>query len=107
MREFANRNTGQGTDYWLGLDGARKDLAARQAQDPDRNRCQAIVFFTDGSLDIDRAPPDEQQHPIDARTPPRTTDSTTPPPSASRPNRPPPPTCVATAVWPTSCGPRR
>ncbi len=106
MREFANRNTGQGTDYWLGLDGARKDLAARQAQDPDRNRCQAIVFFTDGSLDIDRAPPDEQQHPIDRPyAPDNRLDN--PPPSASRPNRPPPPTCVATAVWPTSCGPRR
>lgn len=62
MRDFANRNDGEGTDYWLGLDGARRDLAERKQQNPQS--CQGIVFFSDGSLDIDRAP-DEDQNPVD------------------------------------------
>lgn len=60
--DFQTRNTGFGTDYWLGLDGARRDLAARAEQRP--TDCQAIVFFSDGALDIDRAP-DEDNNPID------------------------------------------
>lgn len=60
--DFQTRNTGFGTDYWLGLDGARRDLAARAQQRP--TECQAIVFFSDGALDIDRAP-DEADNPID------------------------------------------
>lgn len=62
MRAFADRSEGQGTDYWLGLDGARRDLAERKQQNP--NACQGIVFFSDGTLDIDRAP-DEDTNPID------------------------------------------
>ncbi|MGJ3509671.1 vWA domain-containing protein [Enemella sp. A6] len=59
---FADRNTGEGTDYWLGLDGSRRDLATRAQQRP--TKCQAILFFSDGTLDIDRAP-DEADKPID------------------------------------------
>ncbi|NLT31434.1 MAG: VWA domain-containing protein [Propionibacterium sp.] len=60
--DFRQRNTGQGTDYWLGLDGSRRDLANRAEQRP--TKCQAIIFFSDGTLDIDRAP-DEADNPID------------------------------------------
>ncbi|MDO5683710.1 MAG: vWA domain-containing protein, partial [Propionibacteriaceae bacterium] len=62
IRAYQNRNTGQGTDYWLGLDGARRALSERKQAAPDS--CQAIVFFSDGALDIDRAP-DEDANPID------------------------------------------
>lgn len=62
MKEFANRQDGEGTDYWLGLDGARRELAERKQNNP--TTCQGIVFFSDGTLDIDRAP-DEAQKPID------------------------------------------
>lgn len=61
IRAFENRNDGQGTDYWLGLDGARRALAERKQAEPDS--CQAVVFFSDGALDIDRAP-DEDANPI-------------------------------------------
>jgi hypothetical protein len=47
---FKDRNGASGTDYWLGLDGARKDLKSQLTQDP--GSCQAIVFFSDGRLDI-------------------------------------------------------
>ncbi len=62
IRDYRNRNSGFGTDYWLGLDGARKALNERKQAAPDS--CQAIVFFSDGALDIDRAP-DEDANPID------------------------------------------
>ncbi|OYN92349.1 vWA domain-containing protein [Parenemella sanctibonifatiensis] len=60
--EYASRDTGRGTDYWLGLEGARRDLAARKQNRP--TNCQSIVFFSDGALDIDKAP-DEDSNPID------------------------------------------
>lgn len=62
MKRFADRNDGEGTDYWLGLDGARRELAQRKQATP--TACQGIVFFSDGTLDIDRAP-DEDSKPID------------------------------------------
>lgn len=61
MGTFAQRNSGNGTDYWLGLDGARAALADRKKANP--SSCQATVFFSDGQLDIDRAP-DEADKPI-------------------------------------------
>ncbi|NNG18292.1 VWA domain-containing protein [Naumannella sp. ID2617S] len=61
IKTFAQRNDGRGTDYWLGLDGARRALTDRKNAAPDS--CQAVVFFSDGSLDIDRAP-DEDRNPI-------------------------------------------
>lgn len=62
IRAFEDRETGQGTDYWLGLDGARRALSERKQESPQS--CQSIVFFSDGALDIDRAP-DEDNNPID------------------------------------------
>jgi len=47
---FGGKNAASGTDYWLGMDGARKDLKARQST--EKPRCQAIIFFSDGQLDI-------------------------------------------------------
>lgn len=52
--QFDTRNTDTGTDYWLGLDGARKALAER-AHD-GREACQAIIFFSDGELDVSLSP---------------------------------------------------
>lgn len=51
--KFRDKDAASGTDYWLGLDGARKDLKARQSS--DEPRCQAIIFFSDGQLDIQPA----------------------------------------------------
>ncbi len=48
---FRDRTEGYETDYWNGLNGARQKLAERAKADPDR--CQAIVWFTDGTLDLD------------------------------------------------------
>lgn len=62
IRSYRQRNTGQGTDYWLGVDGARRALSERKQAAP--GSCQSIVFFSDGALDIDRAP-DEDSNPID------------------------------------------
>jgi hypothetical protein len=47
---FADRDRGNGTDYYLGLDAARQSLAKRHTADPET--CQALVFFSDGALDI-------------------------------------------------------
>ena len=54
---------GSGTDYWLGLDGARRDLLARAAARP--NACRAVVFFSDGKLDIKRASTESDYRRID------------------------------------------
>lgn len=63
MDRFAGRNGDLGTDYWLGLDGARQSLAARAAS--GGGRCQAIVFFSDGKLDIQRGRGEDDFHRID------------------------------------------
>ncbi|WP_152360824.1 vWA domain-containing protein [Microlunatus speluncae] len=51
LDSFRDRTDGYETDYWNGLNGARQQLAERSKADPDR--CQAIVWFTDGTLDLD------------------------------------------------------
>ncbi len=56
-------NDTNATDYWLGLDGARRDLAARAKERP--NACRAIVFFSDGALDIQRGRSEDDYHRID------------------------------------------
>jgi hypothetical protein len=48
---FRDRNTGQDTDYWLALDGARASLAEHQSTSTDGKACQAMVWFTDGKPD--------------------------------------------------------
>lgn len=47
---FADRTQGYQTDYWSALDGARSALAAKSH---GGDRCQAVVWFSDGSLDLD------------------------------------------------------
>jgi archaellum component FlaG (FlaF/FlaG flagellin family) len=48
---FRDHNTGQDTDYWLALDGARRTLAEKAPASPDVRPCQMIAWFTDGKLD--------------------------------------------------------
>lgn len=52
---FAGRNTGQDTDYWLALDGARQTFADAPAN-AEGNKCQALAWFTDGKLDFSQRP---------------------------------------------------
>lgn len=47
---FTSRNRGGKTDYWRALDAADRELARRRAQ--TGHRCQAIVWFSDGKLDV-------------------------------------------------------
>lgn len=50
---FKDRDTGQDTDYWSALDGARSTLG--QAPKPDGGKqCQALAWFTDGKLDFNQ-----------------------------------------------------
>ncbi|TRW86211.1 VWA domain-containing protein [Mycolicibacterium sp. 018/SC-01/001] len=59
LDSFRDKNTGDATDYWTALDGARSELA--DAPKPaEGQRCQALAWFTDGKLDFsqkDRTPP--------------------------------------------------
>ncbi|HMR48480.1 MAG TPA: hypothetical protein PKA68_04395 [Arachnia sp.] len=52
--QFETRNADTGTDYWLGLEGARRTLADRARE--GGSACQAIVFFSDGELDVSLSP---------------------------------------------------
>lgn len=52
VESFAERDGGIDTDYWNALEGARQVLADRPAPEQGR-RCQAIVWFSDGQLDIE------------------------------------------------------
>lgn len=46
-----NEDLGPATDYWMALDGARKALSNRPA---DRAQaCQMLVWFSDGTYDVD------------------------------------------------------
>jgi hypothetical protein len=51
----AELDGGSGTDYRTGLDRARGDLRARAAELAAEGvtTCQALLFFTDGGLDVD------------------------------------------------------
>lgn len=51
---FENRDDGIDTDYWTALDGARSAMAERATgAATGAARCQAIVWFSDGQLDIE------------------------------------------------------
>jgi len=52
LQSFKDKDNGSGTDYYLALDGARRDLNKQHAKSP--NACQAIVFFSDGKLDVEK-----------------------------------------------------
>lgn len=47
---FRDQDSGQDTDYWLALDGARATLA-NAPRPSEGKRCQALAWFTDGKLD--------------------------------------------------------
>lgn len=51
VASFGQRNTGDYTDYWSALQGASADLAAK-ARGSKAGGCQAIVWFSDGKLDV-------------------------------------------------------
>ncbi len=63
---FDQRNDGVQTDYWNGLNGARADLAQRRTKD-DPDRCQAIVWFSDGRFSV-HLKPDAYEQNVPART---------------------------------------
>lgn len=49
LEAFRSRDSGQQTDYWMALDGARQALAQRAQH--GGSTCQAILWFSDGKLD--------------------------------------------------------
>jgi hypothetical protein len=51
LRSVGRNDTGWETDYFSALEGARRYLSEQSAGDPDR--CQAIVWFSDGAYDLD------------------------------------------------------
>lgn len=59
--QFKTRDDGVQTDYWNGLNGARSELSSRAEGDP--NRCQAIVWFSDGKFDVSLSKNQYQDHP--------------------------------------------
>lgn len=48
---FKDRDSGQDTDYWFALDGARSALSSA-AKPTEGKSCQALAWFTDGKLDF-------------------------------------------------------
>ena len=52
LNGFRNKDNGFDTDYWLALNGARQALAERTTALGGSTRCQAVVWFTDGEIDI-------------------------------------------------------
>lgn len=56
VESLRQRVNGVETDYWTALDGGRQALEARRKETPNVTRCQAIVFVTDGKLDISPIP---------------------------------------------------
>lgn len=54
VEEFRTRDDGVQTDYWSGLNGARSALSAHA--EAEGERCQAIVWFSDGKFDVSLSP---------------------------------------------------
>lgn len=50
LETFRSRDDGIDTDYWTALEGARRSLRAKA---DGRDRCQAVVWLTDGAFDVD------------------------------------------------------
>lgn len=51
VEAYRDRDSGFDTDYVNALGGARDELRARQREDADR--CQVLVWFSDGAFDIE------------------------------------------------------
>jgi von Willebrand factor type A domain len=62
LQEFRDRTKGVQTDYWSGLNGARKALKTKTAGS-DSQRCQALVWFSDGQFSVTLTESEWQQHP--------------------------------------------
>ena len=56
LSSFKSKNSGQDTDYWMALDGARQALSARGKTDSGGQRCQAVAWFSDGQIDFTPRP---------------------------------------------------
>jgi hypothetical protein len=53
LGELASRNTGFETDYWVALDGARRQLLDKAKSAGGRDKtCQMIVWVTDGKYEL-------------------------------------------------------
>lgn len=53
VSSLAESNTGLDTDYWTALEGARVVMADRTAALGGAERCQAVVWFSDGTFEIE------------------------------------------------------
>lgn len=60
---FSSRNLGEGTDYWLALDGERRVM--QEHAKTDAKRCRAVVLITDGALYVGRGPEETSTNRID------------------------------------------
>lgn len=49
IASYAQRNTGQDTDYWMAADGARRELASELG---GGKGCALLVWFSDGQFDV-------------------------------------------------------
>ncbi|MBS9533710.1 VWA domain-containing protein [Mycobacterium sp. M1] len=55
LAAIASKNNGIDTDYWLALDGARQELT-KGATGSQGTRCQAVAWFSDGTIDYTARP---------------------------------------------------
>lgn len=53
VASLAESSSGLDTDYWSALEGARIVMADREAAVGQGERCQAIVWFSDGAFEIE------------------------------------------------------
>ncbi|WP_146197138.1 VWA domain-containing protein [Serinibacter arcticus] len=53
VASLSESNTGRDTDYWTALEGARAVMADRTSALGGGDRCQAVVWFSDGAFEIE------------------------------------------------------
>ncbi len=53
LASMASRDTGYETDYWTALEGSRQVLRDQSLATGEANRCQGLVWFTDGQFELD------------------------------------------------------
>lgn len=61
LSAMRDQKSGFETDYWTALEGARQVLRDRAASEAGENRCQAIVWFSDGRYELDARTTADQQ----------------------------------------------
>lgn len=73
LADMATQNTGFETDYWMALEGARQQLRDRAeqvgAEQGSGQRCQAVVWFTDGRFELDARVTNAQRRQYGVRKP--------------------------------------